>query len=531
MSKYVLLIAAVSCFMLISSASATLTVSVSQFGADSGSVMQGESFTVTVSGLTGSGSVTLTTLQNSSVFSSSENSTKTYSEGTTSVSWTTVIADQKLSAQTISAVSAVPYSDSGTSSSFDIKLPPSIVTTVTPSSYSNPSGSNIIEMNIQNWGETTAQSVAVNLTLPSGATLTSGSSTQTISTIAGGEGGSGENVGLSWTVSFSGVSTSSITITTSPSNADSATDTISITVTGGGTPAGDSLGGGSPGGGPGSITPTQRNESRRPVLVPGVGLRNNLKLQAAIEKVLAKGNMDQEAFQNLMRLSQSITSNISVARSIRAFNGTTTLTSSFRHNGAEIIKNLVVYEKVPKAFAANAANITVTALGASGYETVETDPEYVFTYPELSPGQEVSISYSIRKEVNTTLIDQFQTELYAESMGIAQPPAGTGPSIVKICNPGERRCAGMDLQQCSNAGDNWVTLQTCSIGCEDSKCTGEGPSWGVMIADWGWLAIILTGTVIAGTVVILRRREKKKPFTMQVKKKPDLPPVSACLSG
>ncbi len=516
MRKDIILFAAVFCSItLISSASAALTVSIEQFGADSGSVMQGKSFTVTVSGLTGSGSVTLTTLQNSSVFSSSENSTKTYSEGTTSVSWTTVVANQKLSAQTISAVSVVPYSDSGTSSAFDIKLPPSIITSVTPSSYSNPSGSKTIQMNIQNWGETTAQNVAVNLTLPSGVSLTSGSATQSISTISGGEGGSGESVGISWTVSFSGASTSSITITTSPSNADSKTDTIPITVTGGTSPPSESPGGS--GGGSSTVTPTAKNESRRPVLIPGVGLRSNLKLQTAIEKVLAKGKMDQESFQNLIRLSQSITSNITATRNIRVFNGTTTLTSSFRHSGKEKIKNFIIYEKVPKTFASNAANITVTALGASGYQTVETDPEYAFIYSELSPGQTVNITYFIKKEVNTTLIDQFQTEVYAESVETAAaPPEGpAGPGFVKICNPGERRCSGMDLQQCSNAGDNWVTLQTCSIGCEDKRCTGEGPSFGVIIADWGWLIIVVTGIVIAGGAVLLRKRKRMKPFTMQ----------------
>jgi hypothetical protein len=527
--KKAVLMAAVFLLMLVSSASATLTVTVSQFGADSGSVMQGEPFTVTVSGLTGTGSVTLTTLQNSSVFSSSENSTKTYSEGTTTVSWTTIVANQKLSAQTISAVSAVPYSDSGTSSSFDIKLPPSIVTSMTPTSFSNPSGSNTIQMNIQNWGETTAQNVVVTLSLPSGAS--SGTTMQSISTISGGEGGSGESAGITWTVTFSGVGTSSITITTSPSNADSKTDTIPITVSGSANP--ESPGSGSPGGWGGG--PAEKKDSRRPALVPGVGLRNNLKLQAAIEKVLAKGKLDQDAFQNLIRLSQSISSNISLARSIRAFNGTTTLTSSFTHSGKDKIKGFIIYEKVPKNFSSNAANITVTALGAAGYETVETDPEYAFSYLELSPGQMVNVTYSIKKEVNTSLIDQFQTEVYAEGIEPSAPPGQpsgpTGPSFVRICTPGERRCSGMNLQQCSNAGDDWVTLQTCSIGCEDKSCVGEGPSWGVLIADWGWLVIILTATVIAGTAVALRRREKRKPFTMQVKKKPDLPSASACFPG
>ena len=516
--RNMILFAAVLCSItLISSASATLTVSVDQFGADSGSVMKSLPLTVTVSGLTGSGSVTLTTLQNSSVFTSSENSTKTYSDGTTSVSWTSVIANEKLSAQTISAVSAVPYSDSGTSSAFDIKLPPSIVTSVTPSSFSNPTGSQTIQMTVQNWGETTAQTVAVGFSLPSGASLTSGSAIQTISSIAGGEGGSGESVGISWTVSFSGVSTSSITITTSPSNADSETDTIPITVTSSGNPP---AGGSSPGGGgPGyATTPTEKNASSRPVLVPGVGLRNNLKLQAALEKIMNKGKMSQEAFQNMLRLSQSITSNITATRSIRVFNGSSTVTNTYRHSGQNRASNFIVYEKIPKAFTSNAVNITVTALGASGYQIVEADPEYVFNYATLSPGQEVSISYSVRKEVNTSLIDQFQTELYAEGYeaGAAsgtETPTGTG--FVMICNPGERRCAGMNLQLCAPLGDNWITLQTCQTGCQDYACVGESPSIWVMLADWGWLIIIAVAAVVAGAIFLLvKKKKKQKPFTM-----------------
>lgn len=517
--KRILLTSVLLSFMvIISQASASLTVAVSQFGADSGSVMKGESFTVTVSGLTGSGSVTLTTLQNSSVFSSSENSTKTYSDGTTSVSWTTVTANEKLSAQTLSAQSAAPNAATGTSSSFDIKLPPSIVTSVTPSSFSDPSGSEIIQMTVQNWGETTAQSVAVGLTLPSGATLTSGSATQTISSIAGGEGGSGESVGVSWTVSFSGVSASSITITTTPSNADSVTDTISITVTSSGAPVGNTPGSGSPGGGGATLTSTEKKDSRKPVLVPGVGLRNNLKLQAALEKVMNKGKMSQEAFQNMLRLSASITSNISTTRNIRVYNGTSTLTNTYKYNGLQKATGFSVYETVPKAFANNAANITVTALGVSGYETVETDPEYIFTYSSISPNQEVSISYSVRKEVNTSLIDQFQTEIYAEGLETAAAPGTetpSGPSFVQICNPGERRCSGMNVQQCSVLGDNWVTLQTCQTGCQESRCVGEAPSIGVMLSDWGWLIIIIISIVIAGAVaLVLKKRKKEKPFKM-----------------
>jgi hypothetical protein len=491
--------------MLTSQASATLTVSVSQFGADSGSVMQGVPFTVTVSGLTGTGSVTLTTLQNSTTFSSSENSTKTYSEGTTSVSWTTVTANQKLSAQTISAVSAVPYSDSGTSDAFDIKLPPSIVTSVTPASFLDPSGYQSIQATIQNWGETTAKNVAVNLTLPSGINLATGSQTQTVSEIEGGEGGSGESVGLSWTLQFASPSDSTITISTAPSNADSITDSITVSVTE--SPSGpESPGGGTPAAIAGTKAPTEKNESRRPELVPGVGLRNNVKLQTALQTVLAKGKLSQEAFENMIRLSNSITSQVTLNRDIKVYNGSTTLSTRFMNTGQNRIRNFIVYEKVPKTFESNAASIRVTALGASGYQTVEADPEYIFVYSEMNSGQQITITYSLEGEVNTSVIDEFQTELYAESLDTG-PGEPAGPSEVRICNPGERRCSGMNLQQCSAAGDNWITIQTCTDGCEDNACIGEP-----YIYDYGWLILILIAVVAAGAILVYKKRKKEKPF-------------------
>jgi PGF-pre-PGF domain-containing protein len=104
-------------------------------------------------------------------------------------------------------------------------------------------------MNIQNYGETTAKDVVVTINLPSGLSLSSGTATQTISTISGGTGGSGENVGISWTVSADSATTSSITITVTPSNADAKTETISVTVTGGTTTTTPGGGGSSGGGG------------------------------------------------------------------------------------------------------------------------------------------------------------------------------------------------------------------------------------------------------------------------------------------
>ena len=205
------------------------SISVSQAGSDPNTVMKSTAFTVTVSGLSDSGSVSLIL---PSGFSADENTTKTFGGSTTSVSWTTLVANQQLTAQTISAtITTIGSPETVTTSSFDVILPPSIVTSVSPSSISDPSAgsSHSIDLNIQNYGETTAKDVVVTLSLPSGFSLAAGTATQTISTISGGAGGSGESVGIAWTVTADSPSTSTITITVAPSNAGSKADTISVT--------------------------------------------------------------------------------------------------------------------------------------------------------------------------------------------------------------------------------------------------------------------------------------------------------------
>ena len=197
-----------------------------------------------------------------------ESNTKTFSSS--SVSWTTVVANQRVSAQTISATITVAGSpESATSNSFDVILPPSIVTSVNPASISNPaSGSTYsVQLNIQNYGETIAKDVVVTIDLPTGISLSSGSETQTISTIEGGAGGSGESVGISWTLlAGSNVVNSTITITISPSNTDSKIETINVTVPPGDGDGGDDSGtgddaasGGGGGGGGGGAPPISGN--------------------------------------------------------------------------------------------------------------------------------------------------------------------------------------------------------------------------------------------------------------------------------
>ena len=205
------------------------TISVSQAGADAGTVMKGLAFTVTVSGISSSGTVALSLPPG---FSTEESTTKSFSEGTSSVSWTAIMADQKLSAQTIGATVTTGGSPENlASSAFDVVLPPSFVASATPSSFSasNYNGTYYanITFTVQNWGETIAKDVVATLLRPTNLGVVSGySDAQTIGTITGGTGGSGESKGLSWKLYASSAVSGSLQIFLTSSNTETLTTSI-----------------------------------------------------------------------------------------------------------------------------------------------------------------------------------------------------------------------------------------------------------------------------------------------------------------
>lgn len=199
------------------------SIEISQAGADSNTVMKGKTFTLTVSGLSSSGTVTL--VYDNTTFSMSESSTKSFASGTTSVSWTTMVANTKASGKIISATISVAGSPStATSNSFGIILPPSLSAVVDPSSTSVAKGSTFtLSLNIQNSGETAARFGSITVS-PSEFSISSGCSPSEIS--------GGQSAGISCTIlASSSASSGTLTLTISPTNTDSLQKTVSVTVT------------------------------------------------------------------------------------------------------------------------------------------------------------------------------------------------------------------------------------------------------------------------------------------------------------
>ena len=428
--------------------------------------------------------------------STEESQTKSIT-GQSSVTWTTVTTTDTASAQKITVtVSGGCSGESGDTSSFDVILPPVItINSYSPTSYSDPTDPSTINLNFRNSGETVAKDVGITLSLPSGVTNSSGSLSQTESTID-----PDENWGTSWTVSFGTVSTSNMYIYITPSNADSKTITIPISVTTPGSP-------GSPGGPSGPLVgpPDEggENASKKFELVPGVGLRNNTKLLAAIENVLEKGRLSDQAMENLMRLSASITSDLEVNKFMESFSAKSNITLRVRYRGQRKIRNFMLHENIPKAFASSSDNITVSAPGAT-YEVVEKDPEYIFLYSEVSPDQELVITYSVDDEVDVSVLDQTETVVFGESY----------EELAEVCVAGDKRCVGNDLQGCNEDGTGWTKIQTCDYGCDSATLTCTAPPeipFMEMIGKYGlWIvavAVIVLVVIAAG--VLFKKRKKR----------------------
>ncbi len=246
--------------LMLAVAFADMSVSISQSGADPGTVMKGVKFTVTASGWSGSCTSATIDLGECPVCSLQNEDTVKSITGS-SISWTSVIASQTASNQKISISVSGCTPQSAESSSFEVVLPPELRVSYSPSSFSDPSGTEEISLTVENIGGTTAKDVIATLSLPSGIT-TSESLSKDLGSIS-----AEASAGTSWLVSFTSPSTSTISISVTSSNAGSVEKTIPVTVSSSSqeNEEGGGVGGGSVGGfaapSSGNETETGANES------------------------------------------------------------------------------------------------------------------------------------------------------------------------------------------------------------------------------------------------------------------------------
>ncbi|MCK4714913.1 MAG: fibronectin type III domain-containing protein, partial [Candidatus Aenigmarchaeota archaeon] len=268
-----------------------------------------------------------------------------------------------------------------------------------------------------------------------------------------------------------------------------------------------------------TTTSPPQNVTSRPELVPGVGIINNTRLQDAIEMVLERANLSETAMDNLMRLSKSITQNVSAERNMY-FSGTTTkLRTKIIYAGQNKIKNFMLFEKVPKLFASSAGLVNITAPGAV-VRIVEEDPSWLITWPEVTPGDELSITYETLGRKSSTVPGSTETEIYAESLEeITEPAQQVNITEPVSCTPLVIRCHGKEVQQCSTGGDAWTVLETCDNECDPQTLScalepaPERPGFSFdMIPVIIILVIVLFVVIVFMGAKSIKRGKKPRPI-------------------
>ncbi|MFH1174126.1 MAG: NEW3 domain-containing protein [archaeon] len=392
------------------------TATITQSGADSGTVMKGNTFTLTVSGLSGSGTATVTV---PSGFSLSEQSSKSFSGS--SVSWTTFVANEKLTSQTLSVLISIAGSPStATTNSFNVVLAPALSATASPASETATNGETFdVSVSVQNTGETTAQNVIATLSLPSGLS-TSDDASQTIGSI-----NAGSSAGVSWQVTASSFTTTkTITITVTSSNVDTESDTLSVTCP----TCTDEEEGGTGGGGGGAAVPSNATNATTNVtnatqMTPLPSVLEQVQqapgFMASLESVL--GSIDEQKVAVLRENAAAAAGELETRRTAEFAEGLTLFTTAIHNKGTRTLYTVIMHDTIPKTVAEHASMVQVSTEGQ--VVIANTDPEYVIAFAELAPNEQKSYTFAVAGD-KRDLLNDIQSELLIGQLGEAAVPPG-----------------------------------------------------------------------------------------------------------
>ncbi|VVB61701.1 Uncharacterised protein [uncultured archaeon] len=171
--------------------------------------------------------------------------------------------------------------------------------------------------------------------------------------------------------------------------------------------SGSSAGSGSGGG---AVTNTTTNtvtvdEKKDKNEIKGI-IQQDKKLQDAIKSMLGLTELSDKKIDEIAELSSEVSKSVTGSRSISVSAGATTLSYAFVYTGDQTVNKFIVYDTVPKSVAASSDDITVIAGGAT-VNVIEKDPAFLFAYPTIAKGESKTISYSVNKQLNKSVINSF----------------------------------------------------------------------------------------------------------------------------
>jgi hypothetical protein len=145
-------------------------------------------------------------------------------------------------------------------------------------------------------------------------------------------------------------------------------------------------------------------------LKEGLSLAIGKELSEAIKAIVAEA-------------TQKVQDNVEFNRSLELDKdlNKSSLVLKLKYKGTERVKKFIVHDVIPKSFSNSSATITVTASGAN-ITVIVTDPEYLITYNTLEPNEEKTITYSVNKLVDGSVINSTSSpNIFAESLEAVTP--------------------------------------------------------------------------------------------------------------
>jgi hypothetical protein len=250
---------------------------------------------------------------------------------------------------------------------------------------------------------------------------------------------------------------------------------------------------------------------------PGILVRNNTGLQRALEMLMGIGNISRD-IEILVNISASIGEHLAGTRNFNVSGSHSRITTQLKYTGEKNLTKFLIFERIPKNFAASASEVIVTAEEAD-VQVVEIDPSWAISYTEIKNGDEIKITYDISSSKSYSVIYDMHSEVYGE-----YADSGAAPARGHTCVPGYRRCNENFIEVCNARGDGWDVAEICEGACDAMTTSCKKVPAKIeeaVFVDFmsKFMIVALFSVVIAGSFAAVIYRNWKKPKTPEIRKK------------
>ncbi|NIO21309.1 MAG: PGF-pre-PGF domain-containing protein [Candidatus Aenigmarchaeota archaeon] len=154
-------------------------------------------------------------------------------------------------------------------------------------------------------------------------------------------------------------------------------------------------------------------------------------------------------------------------------------------------------------------------LGWESFTTglIDEDSDYAYygaEIPDLSvfsiTGRGITLCRPGEKRCYGDYLQECSSQGSWDTLGKCDHGCYEGGCITEVppfCSPGERRCSGNVLQRCKMDGTAWKDIETCKYGCWDNECKGMYVSYITRMAVFVLFAILVAIVVIMMVLVYM----------------------------